>query len=245
MGRCNLRVVIVNEKLSKKIFAQPMTKQLCPKCKKRFSVNLSGRIRTHRCIWFGISSHSFLSKTLPVHQSSPVHKSTTVTIPVHQSLVNKSTTVTVPIQQPSLPSSEICRTVDSNYQYETRKEDYREIDTLIDALINKKDEETTRQKLFHQPYNYIKQEIPPSSKVYAYWLDSKGGFYKLDHNNNPYEKSLNGDDKKKEYYHKDVLVTRKVYWNSKFGDTTRLVEGEWEEQEVWIRRRFTLRPEYI
>lgn len=73
------------------------------------------------------------------------------------------------------------------------------------------------------------ERMAPSSTVQYYWLDRNNNFYKYQKGKNPY---IDVSIKKKIVRNKKKPVMTPVWWNSPYGDTADLCEGEWEYQMV-------------
>ena len=94
--------------------------------------------------------------------------------------------------------------------------------------------ELDRQR-FYQPWNTALtiKATPTGSAIPIYWMDRNGGFYEVG-KDTPYTPKPSPSPVIRRRQRK---VWCKVYWNSKFGDTTDLCEGEWEMQWAmrWVR----------
>jgi hypothetical protein len=89
--------------------------------------------------------------------------------------------------------------------------------------------ELERQR-FYQPWNTALsiKSTATGTAIPVYWIDCKGGLYEVgkDTPHTPKPSPVIRRRQRK--------VWCKVYWNSNFGDTTYLCEGEWEMQ--WVMR---------
>lgn len=93
----------------------------------------------------------------------------------------------------------------------------------------KKEREEKERK---QPYLDLLKEFPGKNHPFLYWLD-EGQMFQVGVDN-PYDNSCKKKAAKKVQQHRKKWRTVLVSWDSKYGDTSQLAEGESEYQEVFM-----------
>jgi hypothetical protein len=211
-----------------------MVKVPCPLCGVLYAWNASKRrVRNHGTCQF----------------DAPVQKKPAFRVVVAQpsSLTNVYRSNVTNASEPSAPVAPAPANEDIEEFYRQnliRNEELaREGKLKYEALLKEKAAEADRllqieleKQRFYEPWNTALGIKPTATScaIPVYWMDRSGGFYEI-HKDTPY--TLKPPLQPPTIRRRQKKVLCKVYWNSNFGDTNDLCEGEWEMQWVmrWIR----------
>jgi hypothetical protein len=123
-------------------------------------------------------------------------------------------------------------------KYDTELKEKEALDKIEAEQKEARDKaEAEKKRRFYQPQytalNIKKQQRQQSSDISVYWIDSNGGFYNVN-DKDPYMQHVCRTPSPSPPPRLRKKMWCKVYWNSNFGVTTDMCEGEWEMQ--WVYR---------
>ena len=220
----------------------------CPKCGELYAWNASkGRVRNHGNCQFDtpvqkkprfrvvIAQPSNVSNVQKSNVPPSAPLSAAATVPSHQEDIEEV------YRQNLLRNEQMMR--EGKLQYETfLKEKAAHDEKMRKEQAAREKEQAAREKAeadrllqieldkkrLYQPWKTALHIKPTStsSAISVYWMDRNGGFYEL-HKDTPYTPT---SPPPPTIHRRQKMMWCKVYWNSNFGVTTDLSEGEWEMQ---------------
>ena len=210
----------------------------CPKCGQPYAWNASKkRVRNHGTCNFDEP----VQKKQPFRVMIAAPPTTNVYVPSDLSLQNeqKKRAEEEEYRINRLQNEQwMCEAMKKHAQELKEKETLDKIEAQRKEARDKEEAALQRQiaeqKIrFHRPQQTAIKE-QQSRDIPVYWVDDHGGFYKVN-GQDPYCRPapLPAQARLFAQHRRRKNVWCKVFWNSTFGDTTDLCEGEWEMQWVY------------
>ena len=214
----------------------------CPKCGELYAWNASKRrVRNHGTCQFdapvqkkstfrvvvsqpsrltNVYRSNFTNASEPLVPVAPVHEKEDIEEFYRQNLLrNEQLTREGKLEHEAFLKEKAVRDA------EIAAREKAEADRLLQIELEK--------RRFYEPWNTALGIKPTATScaIPVYWIDRSGGFYEI-HKDTPY--TPKPPPQRPTIRRRQKKVWCKVYWNSNFGDTNDMCEGEWEMQ--WAMR---------